>query len=213
MTGGVKRRYESPRRREQARATRRAILDAASEQFLEGGYAGTTIESIAARAGVAPETVYATFRNKRSLLAELVDVSIAGDDDPVPILDRPWVRRMRAEPDPARRVRMLASNGTAILARWTPIYEVLRAAAAADQELAALWRGYQAQRREGQRTLLGIVIAVAPLRRGVARTAAEDVLFAVGSPEMYRLLVLERGWSAARFERWYAEAIARLLLA
>jgi AcrR family transcriptional regulator len=207
-----RRRYDSPRRREQARETRRTILEAARALFVARGYGPTTIGAVAERARVAPETVYAAFGNKRSLLSEVVDVAIAGDDAPVPVLERPWVRQLREEPDPRGRVRILAGNARAMLERSTPILEVLRGAAASDPELAALWRRYKAQRFEGQRVLLGVVTERSGLRDGLAPEAALDVLFALGSPETYGLLVGDRGWSPARFERWYEDALARLLL-
>lgn len=213
MRAPVKRRpYDSPRRREQARETRRTILEAARALFVERGYGPTTIGAVAERARVAPETVYAAFGNKRSLLTEVVDVAIAGDDAPVPVLERPWVRQLREEPDPRGRVRILAGNARAMLERSTPILEVLRGAAASDPELAELWRRYKAQRAEGQRVLLGMVTERSGLRDGLTPEAALDVLFALGSPETYGLLVADRGWSPARFERWYEDALARLLL-
>jgi AcrR family transcriptional regulator len=207
-----RRAYDSPRRRQQALATRRAVLEAARELFIQRGYVATTIDAIAAGAAVSPETVYATFKNKRSLLSQLLDVAIAGDDAPVPILERPWVRQLRDEGDPRRRLRLLARNGRLILERTAPVYEVLRGAAAADPEIASLWEQAKAQRLAGQRELLGIVTERAPLRHGLPATTATDILFAIGSPETYRLLVVDRGWSADRFERWYADALARLLL-
>jgi AcrR family transcriptional regulator len=215
MTRSVKARraYDSPRRREQALATRRAILEAARELFVAGGYAATTIEALAARAGVSPETVYATFKNKRSVLSELIDMAIAGDDTPVPILERPWVREMRDEPDPRRRLQILARNGRLLLDRWAPINEVLRGAAAADPEIASLWELNKAQRYAGQREMLKIISEHAALREGLTPKTAADILFAIGSPETYRLLVVDRGWSSDRFERWYADALAQLLLA
>lgn len=207
-----RRRYDSSRRREQARETRRAILDAAGSLFTDRGYGSTTIGAVAERARVAPETVYATFGNKRAILAELIDVSIAGDDAPVPILERPWVQTLRAEPDPRGRVRILARNACSMLERSTPIYEVLRGAAATDREIAGLWRRYKAQRLEGQRVLLGIVAEPSGLRDGLTPEAALDVVFTLGSPETYGLLVGDRGWSPGQFERWYEDALARLLL-
>jgi AcrR family transcriptional regulator len=207
-----RRRYDSPRRREQARETRRTILEAARALFVERGYGPTTIGAVAERARVAPETVYAAFGNKRSLLAEVVDVAIAGDDAPVPVLERPWVRQLREEPDARGRLRILAGNARAMLERSTPILEVLRGAGASDPELGELWRRYQAQRFEGQRVLLGIVTERTGLREGLTPEAALDVLFALGSPETYGLLVGARGWSPARFEGWYEDALARLLL-
>lgn len=208
-----RRSYDSPRRRQQALATRRAVLDAARELFVERGYVATTIDAIAARAAVSPETVYATFKNKRSLLSALLDVAMAGDDAPVPILERPWVKQLRDEADRPRRLRVLARNGRLILERTAPIYEVLRSAAAADPEIASLWDLNKAQRFTGQRELLRILTERAPLRHGLPAATAADILFAIGSPETYRLLVVDRGWSADRFERWYADTLARLLLA
>jgi AcrR family transcriptional regulator len=208
----VKRRYESPRRREQARATRRAVLDAARELFVELGYAATTVDAIASRAGVSPETVYSAFKNKRSVLSELLDVSIVGDEAPVPLLERAWVQQMRDEQETKRRLAILARNGALILARIAPIYDVLRSAATVDPEIAVVWERYKTQRFEGQRVLLGILLRGAGLRPGLTRGAAVDTLFTIGSPETYSLLVRDRGWSQAQFERWYKDSLARLLL-
>jgi AcrR family transcriptional regulator len=207
-----RRTYDSSRRREQALATRRGVLDAAFELFVRGGYFATTIEAIALGAQVSPETVYAMFKNKRSILSELIDISMAGDNAPVPILDRPWVHRMRGEPDQRRRLQILARNGRSILERTAPIYEVLRGAASGDPEMHALWQLNKAQRFAGQTELLRILIARDGLREALTAKAAVDILFAIGSPETYRSLVVDRGWSADRFERWYAETLARLLL-
>ena len=199
--------YHSPRRAEQASATRRAILDAASDLFVEGGYVTTTMQAIAEKAGISPATVYATFVTKRAVLSALVDISIAGDDAPVAILDRPWVAVLRGEPDLGRRIGLLAHHGRLMLARRSPVDEVLRAAAAADPEIAAMWEQAKAQRFIGQRALLGIVAG--PGRRLAGEAA--DAIYAIGSPETYQLLVRDRGWSPARFERWYAKSIAGLI--
>ena len=177
------------------------------------GYGAGTIDAIAAAAPVSPETVYAAFGSKRSLLAELVDVSIAGDEEPVPILERDWVRQMRAEPDGERRLTILAENGAAILGRWSPIHEILRGAADTDPEIAAMLDRHKSERLVGQRALLAIVARRLPLRDGLTARSAADVLFAVGSPETYRLLVVDRGWSAARFKAWYRDALRTLLFA
>ena len=205
------RRYDSPRRQEQARATRAAILDAAHDLFTRRGYVATTMQAIAEKARVSPATVYAAFAHKRSLISALVDVSIAGDDVSVPVLDRAWVQEMRFEPRLRRRVEILARQGRLILERRAPIDEVLHAAAAADPDIAALWQDGKAQRLAGQRKLLRIVAGPDGLRDGLSEGDASDIFYALGSPETFRQLVTDRGWSAARFERWYADALARLL--
>ena len=200
------------RRRVRARATRDRVLGGALDLFIERGFVGTTIDAIAERADVSAETIYATFGNKRAVLAELVDVSIAGGPTAPPVIDQAWVQEMRDAPDPRRRLAILARNGRAILERRAAIDEVVRGGAAADPEIAALWARGKAQRYAGQRELLRIVVASGGLRRGLDLATAADVLYAVGSPETYRHLVVDRGWSGSRFERWYAETLERLLL-
>jgi TetR/AcrR family transcriptional regulator of autoinduction and epiphytic fitness len=207
-----RRTYESPRRREQAQATRHAVLEAARVLFIERGYVATTIDAIAARASVAPETVYAVFGTKRSLLSELVDVSIAGGDLARPIFEQPWVQEMRDEPDPHRRLRILARSGCLILERRAALDEVVRGAATADPEIAALQERNTSQRYAGQRALLQVAFGPSGPRDGIGFEAAVDILYALGSPETYRLLVVDRGWSGSRFEDWYGDTLERLLL-
>ena len=208
----ARREYRSPLRREQARQTERSVLDAARSLFVDAGYVATTIDAIATRAAVSPETVYAIFRNKRTLLTRLVDVSIAGDQAPLPIVERPWVEELRNEPDPRRAVQLLARNGRLILERMTPIHEVLRGAAAADPQVAAVLERYRSQRFAGQRHILRMLTQRHSLRKGLTMRMAGDIFFAIGSPETFSQLVGDRGWSADRFERWYADTLARLLL-
>ncbi len=204
--------HDFPRRRARARATRTRVLEAARALFTEWGYVATTIDVIATRADVSPETVYSTFGTKRALLSELVDVSIAGGDDAPPIFEQPWVQEMREEPDPRRRLRILAGNGRSILERRAAVDEVVRGAAAADPEIATLWERGKAQRLAGQREGLRIVMGAAGTGEGMDLETASDILYAIGSPETYRLLVVDRGWSGAQFERWYGETLERLLL-
>ncbi|HEY6567662.1 MAG TPA: helix-turn-helix domain-containing protein [Actinomycetota bacterium] len=189
------------------------MLESARALFIAHGYVATTIVAIAERAGVSPETVYAVFTTKRALLSSVIDVSITGDDAPVPLLERPWVEAMRLEPEPSARLNLLATNGRRILERITPIYEVLRGAAASDPEIDTMWQRHKAQRAVGQRELIRIVCPEGSLRKGLTVDAAADLLFTIGSPETYQLLTGDRGWSPARFERWYADTLGRLLLA
>jgi AcrR family transcriptional regulator len=207
-----RRSYDSPRRREQARATRQAVLEAARDLFLERGYVATTIGAIAAAADVSAETIYAVFGTKRALLSELVDVSIAGDPGARPILRQDWVQAMRDEPDPRRRISILARNGRLILERRALIDEVVRSAAAADPDIAALRQRGKEERFAGQRELLRIVIGETGLPAGIDLETGADVLYAIGSPETYLLLVVDRGWSPSAFQRWYDATLARLLL-
>ena len=212
MAKAVKRRrYESPQRREQARATRRAVLEAAHRLFADRGYGATTLQAIADAASVSVATVYAAFGNKRTVLKELVDVSIAGDDEPVAIIDRSWVTELRQEPDRARRVRIFAANGRRILDRRSGVDAIVRAAAATDPEIADLWAELRRQRREGQGRILELVAGPGGVRADLTAEEAGDILFTILSPDAYLALVGERGWTPERFEAWSIEQIAGLL--
>ncbi|HEY5630206.1 MAG TPA: helix-turn-helix domain-containing protein [Candidatus Limnocylindrales bacterium] len=206
-----RRRYEAPARRAKAALTRRAILDAAEAEFARVGYTATTVVALAHAAGVAPETVYAVFGSKLGVLEALVGRAIGGDDEPLALFDRAWVGEMAREPDLDRRVDRLASEGAAILARRSAVDEVVTQAAGADPEAAKLLAITRRERLEGQRRLLELVMGHAS---GVSRDALEeagDSLFAIGSPEVYRLLVVGRGWSHAHFASWYAAAIRNVV--
>jgi AcrR family transcriptional regulator len=202
---------EYPRRHAKATITRARVIAAATSLFVERGYVAATIGSIAERADVSVETIYSTFGNKRALLSAAVDVSISGIGTARPILEQDWVPALRAEPDPRRRLRILATNGRAILERRGAMDEVVRHAAATDPQIAALRDVGKAQRLAGQRELLRIVIGGSSLRRGLDLDAAADAIYAIGSPETYRLLVVDRGWTGDRFEQWYGDTLERIL--
>ena len=197
--------YTSTRRAAGAAATRSAILDAALEAFRDPGYAATTVEAIATTANVSPKTVYAVFGNKRRLLASVLDRAIAGDDAPVPVLERPWVAEMTGKPDVPARLTILAREGAAILARRAVVDAVIARAASVDPEVAALAAAAADERRGGQAALLRLALAGHPVSDDDI-----DALAAIGSPEVHRALVDERGWSEARFAAWYRTALVRL---
>ena len=144
----VKRSYSSAKREAQARETRQSILDAAQDLFVATGYAATTIQSIAERAGVAIQTIYAVFGNKRELLRQLIESAITGDDEPLPITQRAEAHRVAAEPDARRRAELDAAMSRSITERVAPIIRVAREAAASDPELAAMMETVTAARRQ-----------------------------------------------------------------
>jgi AcrR family transcriptional regulator len=191
------------------RATRRRIVDAAAELFIERGYGVTTLEQIAARAGVAVQTVYFHFGNKRTVLKEAVDVAAVGDDEQVALLERPWMEELRAEPDPRRVVALWVANGRSIYARIGPIMAVVRDAAVSDPDMAAQWATNEAQRATAFRVLAELLDRRGALNRPVEE--AVDVLCALLGPEVYGVLT-GRGWSPAQWERFTAESITAALL-
>ncbi|WP_326771057.1 TetR/AcrR family transcriptional regulator (plasmid) [Streptomyces sp. NBC_01591] len=190
------------------------MLDAATRLFIERGWAGATVEDIARSAEVGTQTVYFTFRNKRALLKEVLDSTIAGDSDQVATLDRPWARQVVEEPDPAAQLALQAAGARRILERAAPVLEVVRGAAASDPALAELWRINQEQRYAVQLRFAQALTEKAggSLRDGHDAASAADVALAILGPETYGLLITGRGWSPSRWEQWATDTLVRQLL-
>lgn len=210
--GSPKRRYDSSKRQAAARATRRQILEAARLLFSERGYAGATIEAIAQEAGVAPETVYAHFGSKQAILAHLIDLSVGGDDEPVSLLERPGPQAALRDPDPRRQLQLFAQDITVILERVAPIFEIMRLAAKTEPEIAELLQGLLRQRLENMAVFIQHLAGHGPLRDGVAPAQAAETVWALSSPELFRLYTVDRGWSSAQYSAWLADALTRILL-
>jgi AcrR family transcriptional regulator len=200
------------KRTEQARATRRRIIECARELFLEQGYATTALDQIAARAGVAVQTVYFHFGNKRTVLKEVMDVLAVGDDAPVPLLDRSWVQDVRDEPDARRAVGIWLENSRVIYGRVAPMLSIVRDAAGADPEAAEQWRVNQSQRYTAHRSLADILAAKGALRHGMTAEQAADIIFTLASSEVYLLLTAERGWPPGQWQAWVTDTIANAIL-
>ena len=210
----VKRRYESPLRQGQARTTRTAVIEAAWRLFAQQGYVATSIEEIAAAAGVSRATVFTAVGGKAVLLKTAFDVAIVGDDEPVSLPERASSRSIRAEPDPrrylARYARLLSETG----ARVAPIAEAVRGAAGADADARRVWETHLAQRRQGCANIVADLLQKrARLRPGLDATSAADVLWVLNDSSLYHELVFRRGWTSKRFERWLADALQLNLLA
>jgi AcrR family transcriptional regulator len=192
--------------------TRRAILDAASRLFAERGYTATTMEAIAEAADVAVETVYVRFGSKRNLLAAYLDVSVVGDDEPVPLLEREPVRAIAAETDQRRQIRLLAHLARTILESADPAQRVLAGAAAADRALEELVATDDQRRRITHLAFIEMLARNGPLRDGLSIEDAVDTYSALSNPGTYAFLTRRRGWPADRFEGWIADCFERLLL-
>jgi AcrR family transcriptional regulator len=204
MSDAVKtRRYDSSRRRAQARATRLAVLRAAHDLFVEQGYARTTIAAVAAAAGVSAETIYAAFGTKATLLHRVWDITIGGDDEDVLYHERPEVQAVRAEPDLARRLRLQAELTTATARRIGPFLHALQGAAGADPAAAELLEEIGRQRLTG----LGVMAseAAATGQLGVSEDECRDVLWSTTDAGLWRQLVLGRGWTDERFAAWLGD--------
>jgi AcrR family transcriptional regulator len=204
--------YDNSRRTDAARQTRRAVVAAARDIFIDLGYPATTLTAIAERAGVSVQTVYAQFGNKITVLKEVVDYTIAGDDEPTPVADREWVHQILSEPDPRTKLAMHARGVTAIMKRSYRLDWVLRTAAPVDADAAALRYQGARQRRAGMEQLATHLHDRGELRPDVSITEATDRITTLIDPEFYRLTVDERQWTAEQYERWLTELLIASLL-
>jgi len=189
------------------------VVDAARSLFLERGYGATTIEAISDLSDVPPATVYRLFSSKRGILEALLDVSIVGDDQAVPLAERPHVRSLLADPDPKNQLAGLVGITVDVNARTAPIYHILVSAAGSDLDAAALLDELARQRQEGQGLIARSLARASALRPKLRERDAGDIIHALMSPELYRLLVLDRGWPAERYERWLTGILIDQLLA
>ena len=214
MTEPVKstRRYESPRRREQAAATRRQILEAAQRLFERQGYDATTMAAIAAEAGVALKTVYVAFETKSGVLRGLWNLLLRGDERDAPVAERSWYREALQESDPERQLRLNARNSRVAKVRLGPVLEVIHAAAPADPDIEALWDRIQTEFHANQRAIVESLHEKSALRSGLDVERATDILWTLNHPDLWQLLVGARGWTAEQYEQWFADVACSQLL-
>jgi AcrR family transcriptional regulator len=204
--------YNSPRRREQAAATRTAILEAAHRLFERQGYAATTIAAIAAEAEVASKTVYLAFETKSGVLRALWNKQLRGDQEDVPVAARRWYSETVKEPDPERQLRLNARNARAAKTRIASLLEVIRTAAPADEDIEALWSRIQTEFHANQRVIVESIAAKKALRPGLDVDRATDILWTLNHPDVWQLLVGERGWAPDAWEQWFADTSCAQLL-
>ncbi|OBB96246.1 TetR/AcrR family transcriptional regulator [Mycobacterium sp. 852002-30065_SCH5024008] len=210
VKGRPPRRYDSTRRRQQAQQNRHAVLVAARRRFLTQGYAATTIAEIASDASISVETVYKAFATKAGVLKALFDVSVAGDDEPIPMAQRDVIQNVIDATDAARKLEIYAEHLAATMPRSAPVQLLARDGAASSPDAAEVWKQIR------QETLTAMTMFASDLARTgrlrVSARQARDVLWTYHAPELYELLVLERGWSATRYGKFIARALTDALL-
>lgn len=194
------------------RLARAAVIEAARTLFLERGYAATTIEAISDLSDVPPATVYRLFSSKLGILKALLHVLIAGDDQAVAMQDRPHVRALLANPDPRNQLSGLAGIIRGIMSRAEPLYRILLSAAGSDPDAAALLAELTRQRQQGQGQFARSLARAGALRPKLRERDAADIIHALTLPEVYRLLVCDRGWSPQRYEQWLTDILISQLL-
>ena len=211
MAPAVKRPYDNSRRQAQVRATRLRIIGAAKALFIAHGYPATTLEAIADAADTSLPTLYRLFSSKRALLKAVLDVSFGGDDQPVAFADRPEVQAARAEPDPQALIRAFARIGRDFMERSSAILRVLATAAQVDPDTAQLLEEISWQRHTGQSRIVAALSARHALDPDLQSSGAADIAYAVLSPEVHRILTVERGWTAEQYEQWLVRLLGALL--
>jgi AcrR family transcriptional regulator len=204
--------YNSSRRREQAAATRRDILGAAQRLFERQGYAATTMAAIAAEAGVALKTVYLAFETKSGVLRALWNQLLRGDEGEAPVAERSWYREVVEEPDPQRQLRLNARNSRAAKTRIAGVLKVIREAAPVEPDTGALWERIQTEFHANQRVIVERLAERKALRRGLDVDRATDILWTLNHPDVWQLLVGERGWTPEQYEQWFGDTACSQLL-
>jgi len=214
MDGSVKGRRgpAAPAPQARTRRTRASVIDAARCLFEERGYAATTIEAISERSDTPQATIYRLFASKLGILKAVIDVAIVGDHEDVAMADRPPVQELLADPDPHQRLDRFAALLADLMARTAPVHRLLADAARSDPEAAGLLAEISRQRQEGQRRIARSLARSGALRPELRERDAADVIHALASPEVYGLLVLDRGWTGERYERWISDALRQQLL-
>ena len=214
MATDVKRRRPDDGQGRQARTrlARAAVIEAARTLFLERGYAATTIEAISDLSDVPPATVYRLFSSKLGILKQLFNVSIAGDDEAVPLEDRPHVQALISDPDPRKQLSGFVAISRGIMARTEPVYRILVSAAGSDPDAAALLAETRRHRQQGQGQIAGLLARTGALRPKLRERDAADIIHVLMSPEVYRLLVGDRGWDPERYEQWLGDILIDQLL-
>ncbi|CCH19575.1 TetR/AcrR family transcriptional regulator [Micromonospora lupini] len=201
------------KRAERSRRTREKVVEAARELFVAQGYGATSLQEVADRAGVAVQTVYFVFRNKRTLFKDVVDTSIAGDTEPIATMDREWFRAACAEPTAAGQLRAHVHGTREILGRVAPIMPLIAAAAATDPEIAVQWPDGPDPRYTVQYAAAEALVGKPDTRPGLSVEMAADLLFGLLSPQLYLIFVRDRDWSPDAWEEWARTALTSQLCA
>src|SRR5437763_14602135 len=204
------RKYSSTVRDEQAARTRARILDAASELFLERGYARTTMKDIADQAGVARDTVHAVYGSKARVLTALIDVRLVPDDSVANVTQRSDAQAIKDEVDQRRQIELFATFITGVSTELRPVFEILRTASAVEPEMAKVFEEMDRFRMQNMQTYARWIAARGPLR--VSTRRAGEIIWTLASPDVARMLCDELGWSQAKHARWLSDTLARTLL-
>ncbi len=186
-------------------------MSAATTLFVENGYVGTSWDAVAEAAGVSRPTVVSAFGTKAALLSRVLDEALAGDDDPVPVRDRPWFRPVWEATTAATTLTAYARVCVLIAGRASGVVEALHRAADSSPDVDALWESWRRGRRAGAAMVVGHPPLARALRKGPATERAVDVLWTLNDPHLYADLVTRAGWAEDEFEAWLARTMRSVL--
>jgi len=198
-------------RRERARATRRRILEAAYRLFAEQGYA-VSMDALAAEAGVAVQTLYFTFHTKAELLKGAVGLAAAGEDEPVPVIQRPWMKELETATTGERVLALLVEHGTDIRRRVAPLTPAIQSASSVDPEVAQYWESVNKERHAGMRHHVALLARKGWLRQSLNLDQAADILHVLHGPDVFLAFTAGCGWSVEAFKGWQYVALCQELL-
>jgi AcrR family transcriptional regulator len=204
------RKYSSAVRDEQAARTHTRILDAASELFLERGYARTTMKDIADLAGVARDTVHAVFGSKARVLTALIDLRLVPDGSVASVTQTPDAQAVKDELDQRKQIELFAKFITGLSVQLRPVFEILRTASAVEPEMASVFEEMDRFRMNNMQIYARWIAARGPLR--VSTKRAGEIIWTLASPDVGRMLCDELGWSQTQHARWLSDTLARTLL-
>lgn len=205
----VRRSYDASRRREAAARNRVAVLSACRDLLVAQGYQATTIRTVASAAGVSPEMIYKTFGSKQGLMKAVYDLALAGDDEPVPIGERPAVREILAMSDARAKVRAYAGFVRGLMERLGGLAAVL---AESDPEVADVRATTEDERLHGVRAFVDHLASAGQLAAGVEPRAAADACWVLTSPTVFAQLTVSRQWDGRVYEQWLASMLTATLL-
>lgn len=207
----VKRRsYTSPVRTAQAAQTRASIVAAAARLFESNGYAATSIRQVAGEAGVAEDTVYATFKTKPRLLTAVIDLRLSAGTGVRNVMERAEALAVRDETDQRRQIKLLAADLANVVGRVGPVFEMMRSAATIEPTMADVYAEMQGYRRRNMHTAIGWIAARGRLRVDVE--TATDTLWICAAPDTHRMLTVLQGWTSDHYRDWLEDTLSRTLL-
>lgn len=208
----IKRKYDSSKRQARALESQTQIIETARELFIENGYSGVSIETIARKAKASPETIYSVFKNKRTILSRAMDFASDPGGGPIPIMLRAAIQEVASERNQHKQIEMFAGRMQIFLSHIAPLVGIVRDAAKTEPEIKKLLNKYLDDRYQGMGFFIDCLLANGPLRNGLSKLSAVETIWVLASAEVYNLLIVNRGWSEEEYVDWLAETLTRLLL-